>query len=41
MNFYLSYLMGAGEITDEELKSLGVEIVNKNAEGHYELKIPE
>ncbi|MEK7566749.1 MAG: hypothetical protein AAB527_01285 [Patescibacteria group bacterium] len=41
MNFYLSYLMGAGKITNEELKNLGVEVVNKNTEGHYELKIPE
>ena len=33
--------MGAEKIGDDELKNLGVEIENKNAEGHRELKIPE
>ena len=41
MGFCLSYLMGAEKIEDEELRNLGVEIVNKNDEGHRELKIPE
>lgn len=35
MNIYLSYLMGAGKITDEQLAGLGVEIVEKK-----KLKIP-
>ncbi|MBP9822393.1 MAG: hypothetical protein KBC81_03065 [Candidatus Pacebacteria bacterium] len=35
MNYYLSYLMGAGNITDEQLAGLGVEIVEKK-----KLKIP-
>lgn len=37
---YLSYLMGAPKITDEELKTLGVEIVSKSDSGSRRLKIP-
>ncbi len=33
--------MGAEKIRDDDLKNLGVKIVNKNGEGHRELKIPE
>ncbi|OGI36035.1 MAG: hypothetical protein A2283_09810 [Lentisphaerae bacterium RIFOXYA12_FULL_48_11] len=37
---YLSYLMGAPKITDEELKAFGIEIVSKTDSGSRRLKIP-
>ena len=38
---YLSYLMGAGQITDEDLINLGIEIVEKIKSGNRKLKIHE
>lgn len=38
--FYLSYLMGAKDISDEEIKSLDISIENRNDEDRS-LKIPE
>lgn len=40
-NFYLSYLMGAKDISDEEIKSLSISIEEKNNDGDRSLKIPE
>lgn len=37
---YLSYLMGAGEITNQDLTDLGIEIVGKTESGNRKLKIP-
>lgn len=37
---YLSYLMGAKDITDQELVDLGIEIVGKTESGNRKLKIP-
>lgn len=39
MDYALSYLMGANQISDEEIKSLGVEIVGKTESGSRKLKI--
>ena len=39
MLYYLSYLMGADKITDEQLEGLGVGI-EKNLDGDRKLKIP-
>lgn len=41
MPVYLSYLMGAGEIQDQELKDLNVEVVGKTEGGSRKLKIPQ
>jgi|GEM_PF-869626 len=38
---YLSYLMGAEQIQDNELEALGVEIKETKADGHRTLIIPE
>lgn len=40
-NFYLSYLMGGDDITDEKIKSLNISIEEKNNDGDRSLKIPE
>ncbi|MDP2665811.1 MAG: hypothetical protein Q8P23_04265 [bacterium] len=37
----LSFLMGGGDILDEEIEALGVEIVQKDPDGDWALKIPE
>jgi len=37
----LSFLMGGGDIPDEELTALGIEIVQKDPDGDRSLKIPE
>lgn len=39
-NFYLSYLMGGDDISDEEIKLLDVSIEVKNDDGDRSLKIP-
>ncbi len=39
-NFYLSYLMGGDNISDEEIKSLDISIEAKNNDGDRSLKIP-
>jgi len=39
-NFYLSYLMGAKDISDEEIKSLDISIEDRNDDGDRSLKIP-
>lgn len=38
---YLSYLMGADQISDPDLTDLGIEIVEKAMSGHRALKIPK
>lgn len=40
-NFYLSYLMGADNISDDEIKSLSISIEEKSNDGDRSLKIPE
>lgn len=40
-NFYLSYLMGAKDISDEEIKLLDISIEDRNDDGDRSLKIPE
>ncbi|OGY09893.1 MAG: hypothetical protein A2700_00775 [Candidatus Blackburnbacteria bacterium RIFCSPHIGHO2_01_FULL_44_64] len=40
MSQHLSYLMGAEEITDTELKDLNIEIVGKTETGSRKIKIP-
>jgi len=40
-NFYLSYLMGAKDISDEEIKLLDISIENRNNDDDRTLKIPE
>lgn len=40
-NFYLSYLMGADNISDDEIKSFNISIEEKNNDGNRSLKIPE
>lgn len=37
---YLSYLMGADKISDQDLTNLGIEIVEKTDSGSRKLKIP-
>lgn len=37
---YLSYLMGADKISDQDLVNLGIEIVEKTDSGSRKLKIP-
>lgn len=39
-NHYLSYLMGAEEITPDELVGIGIEIVGQTSKDHYLLRIP-
>ena len=39
--FYLSYLMGAEDITDDEITSLSISIEGKNQNSDRSLKIPE
>lgn len=39
-NFYLSYLMGGNDISDEEIKSLDISIEVKNDDGDRSLRIP-
>lgn len=39
-NFYLSYLMGGNDISDEEIKSLDISIEVKNDDGNRSLRIP-
>lgn len=39
--FYLSYLMGARDISNEEIKSLDISIEDWNDDGDRSLKIPE
>jgi hypothetical protein len=41
MNFVLSYLMGGGEITDEELLNLGILTRGKTESGSRKLEIPK
>lgn len=41
MEKHLSYLMGAGDITDDELVALGIEIVRKTNSRSRMLSIPE
>jgi len=41
MSHYLSYLMGADNIEDNNLTSLGISIEEKMADGDRTLKIPE
>lgn len=38
---YLSYLMGAGNIKDNDLTSFGIDIEEKKSDGDRALKIPE
>lgn len=40
MAYYLSYLMGAAQISDDELKAVGAEIVGRSASGSRRLHIP-
>lgn len=40
-NIYLSYLMGAENITDKDLTNLGIEIAEKTEFGNKKLKIPK
>ena len=40
MNYYLSFLMGAGGVQDSDLEALSVEIVDKDSDGDRKLKIP-
>lgn len=40
MSIYLSYLMGAEEISDHDLESLGIRIVEKTSSGSRKLEIP-
>ncbi len=40
MDYYLSYLMGADNISDEDLTSLNVEIIETTSSGSRKLKIP-
>lgn len=40
-NFYLSYLVGAENIKDQDLFGLGVEIADKTESGSRKLKIPK
>ena len=40
MNVYLSYLMGADQISDQKLTALGIKIVEKTDSGSRKLKIP-
>src|SRR3989344_8050019 len=40
-NFYLSYLMGAENISDDEITSLSISIEEKDQNGDRSLKIPE
>ena len=39
--FYLSYLMGAEDITDDEITSLSISIEGKNQNSDRSLKIPK
>ena len=39
--FYLSYLMGAENMLDDEITSLSISIEEKDQNGHRSLKIPE
>lgn len=41
MNYSLSYLMGAGTISNKELEDLGIEIVEVMESGSRKLKIPQ
>lgn len=41
MAYYLSYLMGAGEIQDKELEDLNIKIVERTETGSRKLKIPQ
>lgn len=38
---YFSFLMGAGNINDDDLKALNIEIVEKDFDGDRKLKIPK
>ena len=40
MNYYLSFLMGAGGVQDSDLEALSIEIVDKDSDGDRKLKIP-
>lgn len=40
-NFYLSYLMGGDDISDDEIKLLSISIEEKSSDGNRSLKIPK
>ena len=39
MENYLSFLMGAEKVQDNQLESLGIEIIEKDLDGDRKLKI--